>query len=479
MAEEPQADSRGEARQSFFAKQKLIQSTRAVFQQLSGVLKNASLYPAAHPFLLSSAEKLLKQIKDLLVMRKEVTFYLVGGELFFETNSVPIDLSLATLVEQFTNRDVGGVIFRPGLTPEEIIRFAYLMNNDAKFFADRTKVEAAMALEKISHIEIHRALLVDKKAAASIKEGKKKTEKVFIDAVDTVKGMVQSVHAEKVINMRQVNSTVQKLVDNILQNRDALIGMTSLKMYDEYTFAHSVNVSVLAISLGTYLSFEKPQVAALGVAGLMHDIGKVSVPLEIINKPDKLTEREWAMVKRHPIEGALLLADVPAMTKLAMVASFEHHQHGDVYGYPRIDNMVQQHPFSQIISIADAYDAIIAARVYYKVPTPPYQGVRILLEKRGTNFNAVLVKAFVNMVGIFPIGTVVKLDNGEVGIVMHQTSNLMRPRILILTKFDGSEKEDPSAMISLLEIEDGHPKRSIIGTIEPTGAGIDIKKYLE
>ena len=94
MPEEPQVDNRGEARQSFFAKQQLIQTTRALFQQLSGVLKNASLYPAAHPFLLTSAEKLLSQINDLLLMRKVVAFYLVGGELFFETNSVPVDQGL-------------------------------------------------------------------------------------------------------------------------------------------------------------------------------------------------------------------------------------------------------------------------------------------------------------------------------------------------------------------------------------------------
>jgi HD-GYP domain-containing protein (c-di-GMP phosphodiesterase class II) len=478
MPEESQVDSRGEARQSFFAKQQLILSTRSLFQQLSGVLKNASLYPAAHPFLLSSADKLLKQINELLVMRKDVAFYLVGGELFFETNSVPFDQGLAAVMEQFADRDVGGIIFKPGLTKEEIIRFGYLMNNDVKFFADRGKVEAVMVSEEITHIEIHRVLLVDKKVGSSIKEGKKKTTEVFQGAVDTVKDMVQSVHLDKAINMRQVNKTVQTLVDNILQSRDSLLGLTSLKMYDEYTFAHSVNVSVLAISLGTYLSFEKPQVAALGVAGLMHDFGKMSVPVEVINKPDKLTDQEWAMVKRHPVEGALLLADVPAMTKLAMVAAFEHHQHGDIRGYPRMDDHLQQHPFSQIIAIADAYDAIVAARVYYKVPTPPEQGVRIILQKRGTLFNPVLVKAFVKMIGIFPIGTILKLDTGEIAIVMNQTVDLLRPRVLLLSKYDGSEKEDPKAAVSLLETEGGRPKRSIMGTIEAVGAGIDIKKYL-
>jgi hypothetical protein len=161
-----------------------------------------------------------------------------------------------------------------------------------------------------------------------------------------------------------------------------------------------------------------------------------------------------------------------------MVSSFEHHQHGNTRGYPRLDDTVQQHPFSQIVAIADAYDAIVAARVYYKVPTPPEQGVRIMLQKRRTNFNAVLVKAFVNMIGIFPIGTVVKLNTGEIGIVMHQTRDLTRPRILILTTFDGSEKDVPQAAVSLLETVHGHYTRTIIGTIEPVGARIDIKKYV-
>ena len=285
-------------------------------------------------------------------------------------------------------------------------------------------------------------------------------------------------HLEKAINMRKMNTTVQTMVDNILENRDAFMGLTSIKMYDEYTFAHSVNVSVLAISLGTFLSFEKPQVAAVGVAGLLHDIGKVNVPLEIINKPGKLTEEEWAMVKRHPIEGALILSDIPGVTKLAMVTSFEHHQHGEVRGYPAIDDRHQQHLFSQIVSLCDAYDAITATRVYYSIQKPLDQAVRILLADRGKSFDPILVKAFVNMIGLFPVGTLLKLDTGEIGVVMHQTRDLMRPRVLLLDKFDGSEKETGTE-VSLLETVGGRYKRSIAGTINPYKAKIDIKKYID
>jgi HD-GYP domain-containing protein (c-di-GMP phosphodiesterase class II) len=477
MADE-HSDSRGEARQSFFAKQQLINSVRAAFQQLSAIVKNASLYPAAHPFLLTSADKLRNTIEDLLVGRKEVAFYMVRGELFFETLSVPVDQSLALLMEQFTDKGIGGIVFKPGLASAELISLARLMNSDPSFFTGQKGFIDAIAHEGIEHIELHKVLLVDKKAGGAIKEGKKKASEVFQDAIDAVKEMVEAEHLDKATRMRKMNMVVQTMVDNILDNRDALMGLTSIKMYDEYTFAHSVNTAILSISLGTYLSFEKSQIAALGVAALMHDIGKVNVPHEVINKPGKLTDEEWQLVKRHPIEGALLLSDIAGVSKLAMVAAFEHHQHNDAFGYPKVDGDLRQHPFSQIVSLADAYEALTAARVYYSVQMPADEAVRILLAKRGATFNAVIVKAFINMIGIFPIGSLLKLDTGEAGLVMHQTRDLMRPRVLLLDKFDGSEKETGDE-ISLLETAGGKYKRTVTGIVNPHAAGINIKQYLE
>lgn len=476
MADE-RRDSRGESKQSFFAKQQLISTVKTAFQHLAAVVKNATLYPESHPTLLSSAEKLVIKVQELLTDRKEVSFYFVGGELFFETHSVPIDQSQSLLMEQFVSREIGGIVFKPGLTQTEIIQFAGLMNKEPAFFASAGGVSAVFAQENISHIELHRAILVDKKTGSDIKDGKKVSAN-FMGAIDMVRDMVRAVHLDKAVNMRKMNTTVQSMVDDILDNRDAFIGLTSIKMYDEYTFAHSVNTAILAISLGTFLALDKNQVAVLGIAGLLHDIGKVSLPLEIVNKPGKLTEEEWEVIQRHPVEGALILSDVPGVTKMAMVTAFEHHQHGDHHGYPQIDGGLRQHLFSQIVSLADAYEAITAARVYYSARTPPDQAIRILLKNRGGVFDPILVKAFVNMIGIFPVGTLVKLDTGEIGLVVHQTRDLMRPRVLLLTRFDGSEKET-GAIFSLLETVNGKYVRSIVGTIDPNAANINVKQYLD
>jgi len=190
-----------------------------------------------------------------------------------------------------------------------------------------------------------------------------------------------------------------------------------------------------------------------------------------------LTWAEWDQIKRHPIEGALLLSEISGVTKLAMVAAFEHHQRCDGTGYPLLNGEVRQHPFSQIIALADTYEALTAPRVYYSSQLPQFEAVRILLTKAGGTFNAALIKAFVNMIGLFPIGSILKLDTGELCMVMHQTADLMRPRVLLLTKFDGSERES-GAEVSLLETSGGKYKRSVAAVISPQEARIDVKLYL-
>ena len=476
MADE-QRNNQTETRQSFFEKQQLIESVRTAFQLLAAALRNATFYPQRHPILLDSAEKLKYQMEKVLEGRSEAAFYLVRGELFFETTAVPIDRSFSEVIEQFTGKDIGGIVFKPNLTSDEIIRFANMMSSEIIFSPKQESLNVATTTRGILHIVIHHILLVDKQVGSIIKAREKKASDIFKDTISALKEVVEAAYLEKASSTRKMNLVMQNMVDYVLDNRDALVGLTSIKMYDEHTFAHSVNTAILAVSLGTYLSLDKPQLAALGVAALLHDIGKVGIPKEIINKPGKLTEEEWVHVRQHPIAGALFLSNIPSISKIAMVIAFEHHQHGK-NGYPAIESDHKRHSFSQIVSLADSYEAITASRIYYASKIPPEEAIRILMENRGVTSSSALLQAFINMIGIFPIGTLVKLDTGEVGLVMHQTGDLMRPRVLLLNKFDGSEKETGD-VVSLVETIGGNYKRSISGTIDPNIAKIDIKKYFD
>ncbi|OGP90098.1 MAG: hypothetical protein A2031_00430 [Deltaproteobacteria bacterium RBG_19FT_COMBO_43_11] len=476
MADE-QSNKLAEAKKSFVAKQKLIESAKTAFQLLSAVLKNATLYPEDHPILQAAAEKLQSKTEELLKDREDVSFYLMGGELFFETLSVPIDQNLSLIVEQFAERDIGGIIFKPEITAVEFIRFAALIGKEKELFAEQRSAHEIMAKEGVIHITLHRAMFVDKQLGVTIKAEQKKASDIFQDTIDALKEVIQAVYMDKASSMRKVNVVIQTMVDHVLDNKDALIGLTNIKMYDEYTFAHSVNTAILAVSLGTYLSLDKPQLAALGVAALLHDIGKVHISGEIINKPGKLTEEEWKIVQRHPVDGALILSNVRDISKLTMVTSLEHHQHGK-NAYPRMEEEYKRHPFSQIISLADSYEAITSSRVYYSAQISPHKAIRVLFKNRGVTSSPVLLQAFINMIGIFPIGTLLKLDTGEVGLVMHQTQDLLRPRVLLLDKFDGSEKET-GEMVSLIETAGGNYKRSVSGTIDPNTARIDVKRYFD
>lgn len=474
------SDSGGEARQSFFAKQRLLDAAKLTFQQLSGLLKNVNIYPESHPFLLSLIDKLMLTINALLTDRQEVAFYFISGELFFEKHSMPIDSTIATLVEQFTSRDVGGIIFKSGITNEEFIKLAVLINKEPSALAEDGGILSVFSRENFSHITLHSVLLVDKKnkdASSGQEEDKKKAMKLFLEAIAALKEIIPNVHQDQTVNTRRVNKVVQDMVDSILENRENLIALTNLKMHDEYTYAHCVNTSILAISLGALMSLEKPLIAALGTSAMLHDIGKLRMPQDIINKIEEITDEEREEFSRHPIEGALIISDIPGLKKIAMVTALEHHQHGGTHGYPQIEGHHAQHLFSQIVSLVDAYDVLTALRVYYKIPMPPDQVVSTLLKKSGVDFNSILVKAFINMIGIFPIGTLLKLSSGEAGLVLHQTNDLMRPRVLPLKEFDGSEKDGEE--INLLEKNEGRFKWDITGTIDPSTAYIDIKQYWE
>ncbi|QEY33690.1 HD-GYP domain-containing protein [Caproiciproducens galactitolivorans] len=241
------------------------------------------------------------------------------------------------------------------------------------------------------------------------------------------------------INVRSINQTMnisKKLVNSLKCNVEAKISIANLKLYDDYTYNHSLGVSILSIAIGLELGLKTQELYDLGLCALLHDIGKMAVPISIISKPAKLTEEEFNIVKQHPSNGALFFLKHHLANKSICEGILTHHEKYDGTGYPRGLSGEDIPLFGRIISVADVYDALTSVRPYRK-PSTPTEAIEYIMGSSGIAFDLKIVKAFLNKVAPYPIGSCVKLSNGEVAIIVKQNDfNPIRPIIRLLKKPD-------------------------------------------
>ena len=263
---------------------------------------------------------------------------------------------------------------------------------------------------------------------------------------------------------------VEGLAEAVTQNRTALVALTAMKNYDNYTFTHMVNVSILTMGQARGLGLEGPLLREFGMAGLMHDIGKVQTPNEILNKPGKLTDAEFTILKRHTVDGAEILRKTPEMPALAPVVAFEHHLRADGTGYPAASRP-KLNLGTTLAGIADVYDAMRSKRVYQNA-SPTECILTVLRENDGAQFDQNLVRRFVQLLGIYPVGNLVRLATGEVAVVRKAYApDPYRPQVRILFGTGGERLVQPHD-VNLWEITDG-PPRSVQAPLDPADYGID------
>ena len=284
-------------------------------------------------------------------------------------------------------------------------------------------------------------------------------------------------------NLKKIKRVVQGIVDQILNEETSLIGLTTIRDYDEYTFTHSVNVCIFSVALGKRLGLNKIQLYDLGLAALFHDIGKSRVPQSVLNKTGGLTDEEWRLIAAHPWLGTLALFAVRGSAELpyrAMIVAHEHHMKRDLTGYPRPLRPRQLSVFSKIVAIADGFDAATSRRAYQTVPFTPAQVMLEMRDNPRRGMDPVIVKAFINLTGIYPVGTLVVLDTFELGIV-HAANPLQdmlsRPLIRVISDAQGN-LQFPGALVDLADRNaEGGFLRTIIKTENPDRYGIRVGDY--
>ena len=254
----------------------------------------------------------------------------------------------------------------------------------------------------------------------------------YADAKATAKNIMSSLRLGRTLEMNQIHQVVDDCVDSVLRNDNALLLLTKIKNKDEYTAEHCINVSILSAAFAKHLGLLEGEIRTVALCGLLHDVGKMRIDDEILNKPGALTPEEFAVMKNHTTFGRDVLAALPRLAHAAVDVAYSHHERMDGKGYPRGLSGQQIPLFAKIVGLVDTYDAITSSRVYDK-GRASMEALQIIHRNKGAQFDAELAVEFIRMVGVYPPGSIVEMTNGEVGIVVatHPSSKL-KPRVLLV-----------------------------------------------
>ena len=439
--------------------------------------RNVAVYSAVEKFVLGVNEFMLEEGLPEIELIGEY-FYLNGDRVKFTTEHL---LNFDFLQREFKRRRLGSVKFLCELRAEDVQAFlgAFISSQ----FADEPFEDLRAKTEGLGCIGVGAPRRIAEgpgKSGAGQDSLRRAVKHTYFNAVSFTIGAMNRIRSGERISMRRAKRMVERMVDTLLENEELLLGMTVIKNYDEYTFHHSVNVSILSVALGQRLGMAKKTLMELGLVALFHDIGKTVIPNEILNKPGAFNEEDWKLMARHPLWGVKIIFNMKSFdysSIRAAIAAYEHHIHPDGSGYPRTRRMAELDLFSRIVAIADQYDAMTSSRVYARTPLPPPGALALMIKRSGPQLDPLLMKFFVNLAGTYPIGTLVLLDTRELGVVTGtNAAESMRPRVTIITDANGNRTSPMAADLAQKNGAGGY-LRSILKTVDHNKYGINLAEY--
>lgn len=458
----------------FSAKQR--HRARELLTRLYALRRTVRFYPAEHPAVSQALDGLLDVIARYHDEGVDVplTFYedevLLGDQVLGE-DSVLFD----QLIRDMTAIGVGTFAFKRGLDRGELTRFAQVIGQDAETIQHHGGIMAMMREAGTPHIEVSAVTVLRTESRASAEDSRKAARAAYNEAVDLLRDLDHMIRSNHALDVPRIKASAYDLVESVIADRPAMLELSGLKDYDEYTFYHSVNVAILALSLGSLISKDRRFLSTLSMGALLHDIGKMTVPSAILNKPGPLTSDEWAQIRRHPVYGAEHAALTPGLDKAALVVIFEHHMRFDGSGYPQQAIMRPQHLGSRIVAVADAYDAMTSRRPYSAARLQD-EAIRVLVENSGTALDPALVRLFIGMLGAYPPRSVVRLSSGEVAIVLTASEHdVLAPVVRIIADAGGAIIEPSDVDLSDPEAAAG---RTVVACLDPSGMNVQVADFV-
>ncbi|NOT09601.1 MAG: HD domain-containing protein [Gemmatimonadales bacterium] len=452
-------------------------------------LRALKLYPVENATVQKALDELQSAAGALLTSEGEIELRLSGDFLFVNGTRLRLEMdnfaALSNLLTTFRAFDIGVFRTQAGVERREWQAFLSILlslSADASVEDRYSALIDRLTQADTPHVDLEP--MTESGEELTAQEAREVAKRTYAQGVAVTKDVINSIRLGRASGVKKVKRAVQMIVDQVLTNETSIMGLTTLRDYDEYTFTHSVNVCIFAVALGRKIGLTKLQLYDLGMTALLHDIGKAKVPLEILNKIHGLSEDEWRSIQAHPWRGTITLFSLRAYDEIpykSILVAHEHHMKMDLTGYPRAIRPRQLGIFSRIVAVADGFDAATTRRSYQTVPIEPDQVLREMWTNPRRGYDPMIVKALINLIGVYPIGTCVILDTFEIAIVAQANPDrdmLNRPTVRIAIDPAGSMLAPPGAAVDLTERgADGNFIRSIVKVTSPDRYNLTVGDY--
>ncbi len=458
--------------------------------KLYRLIKGAGLYERNNTLIERLTLDCLEVLTPILQEEGQIFLKLIQNDIFLNNRRIPVKADCYAIFKSFnqviSQKKIGTIEFLGEISKDHLQEFIFLLegldedNEDNHLYLNHQLAQRGLSEVRVDKI----AFFKDGYVFEAAKDHREFAKEIYFKSLNLVKEVVDGIRSQKVINIRKAKHLMQGAVNSIMEDESALLALASIKNYDEYTFNHSVNVAIYAMALGQRIGIPKKDLCHLGIAGLFHDIGKIKIPLEILNKKEKLSAEDWAIIRAHPVMGTEIIIQMKEWGELStrlISATFEHHLKYDLSGYPKLSRKRNLTLFGKIIALADFYDALVRPRVYRKFPYVSEKILGFMLERAGKDFSPALVKVFINMIGIYPLGTLVLLNTNEMGIVWQTQEDpefIDRPRVCLLYYSDGEYRRGKEVDLREADPETGEFKRWIVKTLDPNEYNINVAEFL-
>jgi putative nucleotidyltransferase with HDIG domain len=436
-----------------------------LLRRLAASLRSAQLYSQGHPLIARNLDSLVDVVAALHTISPAIVVGIVGDELIVGDTPVSQAGTLAPLIRRLRQLGIERITIERGVERRELDLLTTFVSS-ARMDGDQVPPFPAMSNIRVGRVTAEERTAEKPSDMTAFRQ-------MYDRAVQSAEQVWESARTEQRPDPAEARGTVDALAEAVAENRPALLALTALREYDNYTFTHMVNVSILTMAQARALGVEGPLLREFGLAGLMHDIGKVKTPLEILNKAETLTPGEFDILKRHPVDGAEILRATPDIPALAPVVAFEHHLRLDGSGYPSPVSRRDLNLATRLCSIADVYDAMRSQRVY-QGSFPTDRIMAVLRRKDGQHFDEHLVRRFAQLLGVYPVGTVVRLNTSEIAMVVDiHAPDPFRPQVRLLFDRHGARLAHP-LILNLWESAGGDGvAATVTEVVDPMSIGID------